>query len=90
MRASEARKLAGIGDELSAQEAVDRVLIQIKEAAKAGKRKLCLHEEPWVHGVYRNDPDVKLAYKILEGLGYEVKFHYEELQFVNMFTVVEW
>jgi len=90
LEANEARKLAGVGDEDRAKELVIEVLEKVKTSAAAGKRVLHLHGKDWVHGPYNDDPTIKLAYKLLKDLGYKVFFFYEELQFVNMYTVVEW
>lgn len=90
LKASEARKLAGIGDEEEAKALVYSALLDIERLAKGGKRQAFFKTEPWVQGVYKGEPTVKLAYKILEELGYTVTFFYEERQFVDMYTIIEW
>lgn len=83
--AQEARKLAGP----TVQERVDEVYPLIREAAEKGKRSIALHEW-WAHEGYSKTVEYKLACQILEGDGYKVSFFYEERQFVDMYTVVEW
>lgn len=83
--AAEARKLAGP----TVQERVDEVYPLIREAAEKGKREIHLHEW-WAHEGYAGSVEYKQAVKILEGDGYKVRFFYEERQFVDMYTVVEW
>jgi|APFre7841882654_1041346.scaffolds.fasta_scaffold22016_4 hypothetical protein len=84
--ASEARELSGP----TPQERVDMIEPLIREAATAKKRKVVLHDSFWVNEGYKGTSDYKNACKILEGLGYKVEFFYEERQFVNMYTIVEW
>ena len=83
--AEEARKLAGP----TVQERVDEVYPQIREAAEKGKRSIALHSW-WANEGYSGTVEYKLACKILEDDGYKVKLFYEERQFVDMYTVVEW
>jgi hypothetical protein len=87
MTAQEARKLAGVNE---AQENVELALKQIEVAAKDKKREVYLHSDFWVNGGYSRTPEYADATKMLEDLGYIVKFFYEERQFVNMYTVVRW
>jgi hypothetical protein len=84
--AKEARGLAGP----TPQERVDMLEDVIKKAAAAKQRSLALHDNFWVHEGYSQTNDYKQAVMILEGLGYKVKFFYEERQFVDMYTIVEW
>lgn len=84
--AKQARKISG----LTAEEQVELVCEQIQKAAEEKKREIHLHGEFWAHGGYNLTDDYKCATKILKDLGYEVKFHYEERQFVDMYTVVKW
>lgn len=84
--AAEARKLAGP----TVQEHVDLVYPKIREAAKKGQRSLALHDSFWVHDGYSKTDAYNQAVMILEGDGYKVKFFYEERQFVDMYTIVEW
>ena len=83
--AQEARKLAGP----TVQERVDEVYPLIREAAEKGKRSIALHDW-WAHEGFGGTVEYKQACKILEGDGYKVRFFYEERQFVDMYTVVEW
>ena len=83
--AQEARKLAGP----TVQERVDEVYPLIREAAEKGERSIALHGW-WAHEGFGGTVEYKQACKILEDDGYKVKFFYEERQFVDMYTVVEW
>lgn len=83
--AQEARKLAGP----SVQERVNEVYMLIRSAAEKKKRSIMLHGW-WADEGYGGTADYKQACKILEADGFKVSFFYEELQFVNMYTVVEW
>ena len=84
--AEEARKLSGI----TAEEYADGAFELIRIAASGGKRKITLHGEFWERGGYSGTPEWKQACKILEDAGFEVRFFYEERQFVDMYTIVEW
>lgn len=84
--AQEARKLAGP----TAQDYVNEVYPLIRAAATAHKRSLNLTDDFWVNGGYSSSDPWKEAKKILESDGFIVRFFYEERQFVNMFTIVEW
>lgn len=84
--ANEARGLAGP----TVQERVDMLEDQIRKAAENKKRSIALHDDFWVNGGYSQTNDYKQAVKILEGLGFKVRFFYEERQFVDMYTIVEW
>jgi hypothetical protein len=83
--AAEARKLAGP----TVQERVDEVYAKIREAATEGKRYINLHDW-WATEGYSGIDEYKQACMILEGDGFKVEFVYEERQFVNMYTSVEW
>lgn len=84
--AEQARKLAGPTVEEHVQSACEI----IKLAAEKKKRKTILSEDLWVRGAYDNTPDYQHAKAMLENLGFVVKFHYDERQFLEMYTVVEW
>lgn len=84
--AEQARLLAGP----SVEDHVNEALELIKKAAEKKARKTHLVSPFWVNEGYRPTERYKQACKELEGLGYKVSFFYEELQFVNMYTVVEW
>ena len=84
--AEEARKLAGP----TVQERVDEVYPLIREAAEKGGRRIHLHGQFWASEGYSGTNEYKQAKMILEGDGYKVKFFYEERQFVDMYTIVEW
>jgi hypothetical protein len=83
--AQEARELAGP----SVQERINGAYQQIREAAEKQLRKVCLHDW-WAQEGYRGSKDYKQACMILESDGFKVSFFYEERQFVDMYTVVEW
>ena len=83
--AHEARELAGP----TVEERVAAVYPLIREAAEKKQRRVALHDW-WAHEGYSKSKDYKQACMILEGDGYKVKFFYEERQFVNMYTLVEW
>lgn len=84
--AEEARKLAGP----SISDHVNEALDLIRLAAIDKRRVVGLHSNFWTHGGYSSTEDWKAACKELEALGFKVSFFYEELQFVNMYTKVEW
>ena len=84
--AEEARKLAGP----TVEEYADEAFGLIRTVATAGKREAQLHGEFWERGGYSGTPEWKQACKILEDAGFEVRFFYEERQFVDMYTIVEW
>jgi len=83
--AQEARELAGP----TVEERVAAVYPLIREAAEKKQRHVALHDW-WEREGYAGSKDYKQACMILEGDGYKVKFFYEERQFVNMYTLVEW
>jgi hypothetical protein len=83
--AQEARALAGP----TVQERVDAVYLLIRKAAEKKERRVHLHDW-WANEGYRGSAEYKQACMILEGDGYKVSFYYEERQFVEMYTIVEW
>ena len=92
IRAEEARKIAG----LTLQEKIDAVGVAIENAAKNGKRELRTgwdyteDRDLWIEGGYSQTDEWNKAYIILTDLGYKVSFYYKELQFVDMYTLIEW
>jgi hypothetical protein len=88
--AKEARELAGPTKEELIDEELALVYQKIEEAAKAKKRSIQLTSSFWTYGGYSGSESYYEAVRQLEDLGYSVKFHYEELQFVNIYTSVEW
>lgn len=90
--AEQARKLAG----KTVDEKVDDLLVEIENSAKQGKRQLRTSweysgdEDLWVRGGYDKTDEWKAAKKILTDLGYTVEFYYNELQFVDMYTLIKW
>ncbi|WP_404991209.1 hypothetical protein [Cupriavidus pauculus] len=92
LTAAKAREIAGP----TPAERVDAALDKIREAAEHKKRSVALHDEFWVNGGYGSDRSTLLAkqydeaVKQLTELGYKVRFFYEERQFVDMYTIVEW
>jgi len=85
--AAEARQLAGP----SVQERVEEVYLKIREAAEKQLHQVALGGDFWANEGYRKTPQWKEACELLrkEG-GFTVRFFYEERQFVDMYTVVEW
>jgi hypothetical protein len=90
LTAKEARKLAGVPDEDTIREAVEIALDRIEHEARSGKRVAKIHNNFWVHEGYSGTAQYTAACKQLADLGYKVKFFYEERQFVDMYTIVEW
>jgi len=90
--AAEAKKLAG----KSVEEKVELLCESIKKNASERKRSLMTgweHKEDrdlWIDGGYNHTEDWEKAKKILEALGYKVTFYYQENQFVDMYTIIEW
>lgn len=90
--AQQARELAG----RSVQEKVESLLEAVKEKAKQKHRFLKTgweykaDEDIWINGGYSHTEEWREAKKILEELGYQVDFFYEERQFVDMYTVIKW
>jgi hypothetical protein len=83
--AQEARELIGP----TVEDRVAEVYPMIREAAEKKQRRVALHGW-WANEGYSRSKDYKQACMILEGEGYKVSFFYEERQFVDMYTVVEW
>ena len=90
LTAAQARELAGP----TPQERVDAIAPLIEKAAKEKQRQVALHDPFWVHEGYSKTPAYKEATKILEKLGYKVRFHYMDGSFlkrkVDMYTIIEW
>ena len=83
--AKEARELVGP----TPQERVDMLDGLIREAVLKKQRNIRLHDW-WAGAGYSATAEWQEAVKILESLGYKVKFYYRESQFVDMYTIVEW
>ncbi len=84
--AEEARRLSGY----NAEEYADEAFQLIRIAATDGKREIRLHTKFWTQGGYSRTPEWQKACKILEDAGFSIQFFYEERQFVDMYTIVEW
>ena len=84
--AQQARELAGP----SVEDYVDEALELIKKSATDKKRMVALHADFWSRGGYSNTLEWRVACKALEDRGFKVTFFYEELQFPNMYTKVQW
>lgn len=84
--ADEARALSGP----SVEEYVEAACESIRNAATEKKNMISLMGDFWCRGGYDNTESYKQATKMLEDLGFKVEFFYEELQFVNMYTIVKW
>jgi hypothetical protein len=84
--AAEARLLSGP----SAQERVDQVYPLIRGAAEQRRRSVHLTDVFWTQGGYQGTAEWAAACEVLRADGFTVSFFYEERQFVNMYTVVEW
>jgi hypothetical protein len=90
--ASDAKQLAGP----TLEEKIESICESIKRLAAEKKRTLRAgydHDadvDLWVYGGYSGTPEWLEAVKVLEGLGYKVSFFYEERQFVDMYTKIEW
>ncbi|MGX6566823.1 hypothetical protein [Cupriavidus necator] len=92
LTAAEAREISGP----TVAERVDAALDLIRAAAEKKQRQVPLHGDFWVNGGYGSDRTTLLAKQYdeavrqLKELGFKVSFFYEERQFVDMYTVVEW
>lgn len=84
--ANEARGLAGP----TPQERVEMLDDIIRKAAANRERSVALHDPFWVHEGYSRTKDYIEACEVLEKKGFKVRFFYEERQFVDMYTIVEW
>lgn len=83
--AAEARALSGP----SVEDHVEEAYLSIRAAASRGHHEVKLHGW-WATEGYKESGDYAEARKILINDGYSVFFHYEERQFVDMYTVVKW
>ena len=83
LTANEARELSGP----TVDEQVDAALEIIRAAAMKKERRAHLHGAFWESDRTKEYSEAKA---ILESLGYKVSFFYEERQFVDVYTVVEW
>lgn len=90
LSAKEARKLSGPTVEEIVEAELERVELKIKAEAEKKRRCVHLHDDIWTNGGYGNTKEWQAAKTALEKAGYKVKFFYEERQFVNMYTIVEW
>lgn len=88
--AKEARELSGPTFEERVEEQLEIAYEKIRKAAENKKRETILNSEFWSHGGYSGLDEYKAAVNKLKELGYTVEFFYEELQFVNMYTIVKW
>jgi|688.fasta_scaffold1962003_1 hypothetical protein len=88
--AKEARQLAGPTPEEVVKEQLEFAYERIKLAAENKRRSVNLTNEFWTRDGYSGTDEYKAAVKQLKVLGFEVEFFYEELQFVNMYTIVKW
>lgn len=88
--AREARQLAGPTPEEVVKEQLEFAYERIKLAAENKRRSVNLTNEFWTRDGYSGTDEYKAAVKQLKVLGFEVEFFYEELQFVNMYTIVKW
>ena len=88
--AKEARELAGPTFEERVKEQLDHAYKQIQSAAEKKLRSVNLTTEFWTRGGYYFTKEYKSACDKLKELEFTVRFVYEERQFVNMYTVVEW
>ena len=92
--AKEARTL--IDPDFELKEKIEKIGEAIERAARDGKTRLVTgyqyKKDPdlWIQGGYSRTKEWEKAKKILEELGYKVTFVYKELQFVDMYTVIEW
>ena len=88
--AKEARQLAGPTPEEVVKEQLEFAYERIKLAAENKRRSVNLTNEFWTRDGYSGTDEYKAAVKQLKVLGFEVEIFYEELQFVNMYTIVKW
>lgn len=90
LTAQQARELVG----RSVQEKVESLLVAVKEIAKMKGRclptNIMYQHDPdlWVSGGYARTEEWKEATKILEDLGYQVDFFYEDMN--DMYTKIKW
>lgn len=88
--AEQARELAGPTFEETVEMQLEYAYEKIREAAENKKRRVYLTNDFWRNDGYERTKAYKAAVNELENLGFVVKFHYEELQLVNMHTIVQW
>lgn len=84
--AEEARELAGP----TVQDHVETAYKLIRTAAEKKQHHVDLKSDFWASGGYKKDKEYLEAVSILEKDGFRVWFFYEEKQFVDMYTIVEW
>lgn len=90
--AEEAKQLAGP----TVAEKVELLGETIRSLASKGMRQCRtgydhkFDEELWIRGGYFVTDDWEAAYEMLTAAGFRVTFHYEESQFVDMYTIIEW
>jgi pyruvate/2-oxoacid:ferredoxin oxidoreductase beta subunit len=84
--AEEARRLSGPSIESLLGEAYEL----IRDAASRGKSFVRLITPDWTKGGYNTTEAWKQAKTALEADGFTVNYHYEERQFVDMYTEVKW
>ena len=70
-------------------EQVGIALETIRQKAEDGHSSAALHNW-WADKGYSRTDDYNRAVAVLQGLGFDVKFFYEERQFVDMYTIVSW
>lgn len=96
LTAKQAKEISGPTLEEEVGDKVDALLVAIEGAAKQKRRSLKTgweykeNEDLWIRGGYSGSKDWNLAKKMLEELGYKVSFYYQENQFVDMYTLIEW
>lgn len=79
-----------------ANEICEDILIRVRELASQGKNKLRTgydyggDEDVWIHGGYKGSDIWKKCVALLEEAGFSATFVYEERQFVDMCTIIEW
>jgi hypothetical protein len=88
--ADQARELAGPSPEEIIENALSQAYHAIRESANGKRRSVRLNTDFWTHGGYKPTPEWKKVKEILENDGFTVKFFYEERQFVDMATIIEW
>lgn len=88
--AKEARELAGPTFEEKVNQALEYAYKEIQNAAENKRRSVNLTTDFWTRGGYDSTEEYKSACEKLRELEFSVRFVYEERQFVNMYTFVEW
>lgn len=74
----------------SYHEHVAKAFDMIRVAAKNGKTSIHLTGDFWEKGGYNGTREWKMACDILKSYGFNVRFFYEERQFVDMYMIVSW